>query len=119
MGIDELDHALVLVQFGDPEPGFVPGVKDDHFDVLKVVPSADIAVPVAERGLAQRLLDQVLALVWKATESIYLWGGYEFSQWENAVGTDLFPDDVHEGYVQSDTADVVWDGFSFGAGMKF
>jgi hypothetical protein len=63
--------------------------------------------------------DTHLALVWQAAESFYLWGGYEFSQWSNAVGTQLFPDDVHDGFVQTDTADVTFDGFVIGAGYKF
>jgi len=63
--------------------------------------------------------DTHLALVWQAADSLYVWGGYEFSQWSNAVGTSLFPDDVHDGFVQTDTADVTWDGFTIGVGYKF
>jgi hypothetical protein len=65
------------------------------------------------------IIDTDLTLVWDAADSFYVWAGYELSQWNNAVGTLLFPDDVHEGFVQTDMSDVTWDGFVIGAGYKF
>lgn len=63
--------------------------------------------------------DANLALVWQAADALYVWGGYEFSQWSNAVGTTLFPDDVHPGFLQTDVSDVTFDGFKIGVGYKF
>lgn len=59
------------------------------------------------------------SLVWHPSSSMYYWIGYELTQWNDVVDTMLFPDDVSEGYVQTDTTSISFDGFTIGAGFVF
>lgn len=59
------------------------------------------------------------SLVWHPTEPLYFWVGYELTQWNDVVDTMLFPDDVSEGFAQTDTTSISFDGFVFGAGWVF
>lgn len=68
-----------------------------------------------DRGIG--MLELEAALVWQLSDAMDVRLGYVASQWDNVIGFDLFPDDVHEGFVQSDVKDVSWNGFSLG--MKY
>jgi hypothetical protein len=82
-------------------------------------PANLIADVTRESDTAFSTCDTHIALIWEATEMLYLWGGYEFSQWNNAAGKILFPDDVHPGFIQTEKTDITWDGFMFGVGLAF
>ena len=77
-------------------------------------PDADVSRD-EDRGIA--MLELEAALVWQLSDAVDIRLGYVASQWDNVIGFDLFPDDVHEGFVQSDVKDVSWNGFSLG--MKY
>lgn len=79
-------------------------------------PDANIS---AKRDRVLAMFDVQASIVWHPAEMWYFWAGYEFSQWTNAVDTTLFADDVNEGFTQSRSSDVTWDGFKIGAGIKF
>ena len=59
------------------------------------------------------------SLVWHPGNSMYFWVGYELTQWNDVVDTLLFPDDVSEGFIQADTTNVNFDGFTIGAAFTF
>ena len=73
----------------------------------------------AERDANFSIFEAKCAIAWHPTNSLYLWAGYEFSQWNNVVERNLFPDDVNEGFIQNDISSVTWDGFTFGAAFTF
>ncbi len=88
------------------------------FDSFSGITDPDVNVQ-GEEDRVIGMFDVQASLVWHPTEKWYFWLGYEFSHWTNAVDTHLFPDDVHEGFIQTDTSDVTWDGFKVGAGIQF
>lgn len=78
-----------------------------------------IADITTERDATLSILEANASVIYHGPDWLYLWLGYEFAQWNNFNQTNLFPDDVAEGFVQSDTTDVSWSGWTFGAGFKF
>ena len=65
------------------------------------------------------MLGASTSLVWHPSDPMYFWVGYELTQWNDVVDTMLFPDDVSEGFLQSDTTSISFDGFTIGAGWVF
>lgn len=60
-----------------------------------------------------------VGLKYQVTDSFYLRFGYEFAQWNNVVTTNLYPDDVAEGFISTGITDVTWDTFFVGGVFKF
>jgi hypothetical protein len=87
-------------------------------DVLGSFVDVDADV-MSEEDRTFSIMTASASLVWHPTDSTYYWIGYELSQWENVVDTHLFPDDVSEGFIQTDTTGINFDGFKFGLGFTF
>jgi len=87
-------------------------------DVLGTFQNIDADV-VAEEDRTFSIMTASASLVWHPTDATYFWAGYEISQWDNVVDTLLFPDDVSEGFTQSNTTGINFDGFKVGVGFTF
>jgi hypothetical protein len=65
------------------------------------------------------IFEATCGLMWSINETFHLRASYDFDVWDNVLDTHLFPDDVHEGFIQTDTSDVNWHGLSFAVGIVF
>jgi hypothetical protein len=79
-------------------------------------PDADV---FSERDRTFTILEAQCTLVWHPTDMLYLWLGVEYAQWSNVVDMHTFPDDVDEGFIETNTTGVTWDGFTLGIGFTF
>ena len=85
-------------------------------DLLIEFPDADFR---SSEDRSFTILEANCDLSFKTADWLILHAGLSYSQWNNVVGINLNPDDVHEGFVQSDNEDVNFAGFTVGATFIF
>ncbi len=105
---------------GGASLGFLSGdVESSNRHTFGSLPDDPILDVRREEDRSFNTIDLEVGLVWHADDRFDVALGYRFETWNGVLTRDSFADDFNTGFLQSDSADVSWDGVSLGLGFSF